>query len=81
MDRAASRALIGGDIDIHIFAFCPANIFWNQLLLDLIAKEIRWADGEDMNTPPPHYRSSLGPANRLQETYPIRVGVLIRRYF
>ena len=40
-------------MDIHIFAFCPTNFFWNQLSLQLISKEIRRAEREYMNMHPP----------------------------
>ena len=39
----------GGGVNIHIFAFCPMNFFWNQLSLELILKEIRRAEREYMN--------------------------------
>ena len=50
--RAVTKALIGG-VDIHIFAFCQTNFFWNQLSLKLISKEIRRAEREYMNMHPP----------------------------
>ena len=33
--------------------FCPTNLFWNQLSLQLISKEIRRAEREYMNMHPP----------------------------
>ena len=38
--RAVARALIGGEVYIHIFELCSTNFFLNQLLLGLISKEI-----------------------------------------
>ena len=54
--RAVTKALIegGGGVDIHIFASCPTNFFWNQLSLQLISKEIRRAEREYMNMHPPN---------------------------
>ena len=52
VDRAVTKALIEG-VNIHIFAFCPTNFFWNQLSLELISKEIRRAEREYMNMHPP----------------------------
>ena len=52
--RAVTKALIEGGGDIHIFAFCPTNFFWNQLSLQLISKEIRRAEREYMNMHPPN---------------------------
>ena len=54
LGRAVTKALIGGGgVNIHIFAFCPTNFFWNQLSLELISKEIRRAEREYMNMHPP----------------------------
>ena len=54
---AVTKALIvwggGEEVDIHIFAFCQTNFFWNQLSLQLISKEIRRAEREYMNMHPP----------------------------
>ena len=50
---AVTKALIGSGVDIHIFAFCPTNFFWNQLPLRLISKEIRRTEREYINMHPP----------------------------
>ena len=34
--RGVTRALIEGEVHIHIFVFCPTYLFQNQLLLRLI---------------------------------------------
>ena len=63
--RGETRALIGGGGgggNIHIFLFCPTNVFSNQLSLRLISKEIRRAEHEYMNIhPPPPINALVSP--------------------
>ena len=65
--RAETKAPTGG---AHTHTFTPrlTNFPRNQLSLPLISKEIRRAEREHTNMPPPNQRSRFGPAHVGTET-------------